>query len=48
MIRRYYVITDAKTQKLITIMFKEDFKNSFYEKYIKKLQTKEYKISQVF
>lgn len=44
MIRKYYVITDSKTKKHITTMLKQDFKNSFYEKIVKKLQTKEYKI----
>lgn len=44
MIRRYYVITDTETKKYITTMLRQDFKNPFYEKVIKKLQAKEYKI----
>ncbi len=44
MIRKYYVITDSKTKKHITTMLRQDFKNPFYEKIVKKLQTKEYKI----
>ena len=44
MIRKYYVITDFKTKKHVTTMLKQDFKNPFFNKIIKKLQTKEYKI----
>ena len=43
--RNYYVITDVLTNKQITVMLKQDFKNSFYANIVEKLKTKQYKIT---
>lgn len=44
MLRRYYVITDSKTNKHITTMLRQDFKKEFYKDIVLKLKSKEYKI----
>lgn len=44
MLRRYYVITNSKTNEYITTMLRQDFKREFYKDVVLKLKSKEYKI----
>lgn len=42
--RKYYLIIDRKTDKTIITLFKQDFSNPFYQKYIIGIINKDYTV----
>lgn len=42
--RKYYLVIDRKTGKTITTLFKQDFSNPFYHKYIAGIINKDYTV----